>query len=144
MNERRSWDTFLKALEDHFGTLRRAQTNFSVATGYGISTIQHWRQINSVPAEAFVDLMRIDPEKYPTTLFEGHHPIGFVERIIELSNSGSPNLEIARLMSREFGKTVTENMVKGVRFRNKERIKDYSSRHPKKKKQASPNLEEHA
>ena len=118
----------MKAMESHFGTLKRSQMNFSIASGYGISTIQHWRKSNSVPGEAFVELLKIDPEQYPTTLFEGHHPDGFIERIIELSNECKPNLEIARIMTSEFGKTVTENMVKGVRFRNKSLLNTYHTR----------------
>lgn len=36
--------------------------------------------------------------------------------------------DIARTLSVEFGRNVTENMIKGIRYRNKDEIASYQSR----------------
>ncbi len=122
------WEVFTKALVEHFGTAQRAQTNFAENTNYGLSSLQHWRKSNRVPAEAFTALAAIDAKKCHASLFQGYHTHQFNKRVIELSVQKKTLNEIADIMTAEAGRKVNENMIKGIRYRNKEKIKDYQSR----------------
>lgn len=124
----RSWNDFSTALHEHFGSPRRAQTNFSEKTNYGLSSLQHWRKSDRVPEEAFTALSLIDATKCSPTLFQGYHTQIFTKRVVELSAQKKTLSEIATILAAECGRTVNENMIKGIRYRNKSKIQDYQSR----------------
>ncbi len=124
----RSWKDFTAALESHFGSIQRAQTNFCENSEYGLSSLQHWRKTDKVPEAAFTALETIDAAQCSPSHFQGYHPQQFTQRVIELSAQKKPLSEIATILTDEFNRKVTENMIKGVRFRNKAQITDYQSR----------------
>lgn len=124
----RQWSEFIDTLTDHLGNSRRAQTNFCENSEYSLSSLQHWRKINKVPDEAFEAITRIDAEKCSPSNFKGYHTQKFTQRIIELSADRQTLSVIAQTLSEEFGRNVTENMIKGVRYRNKDQIEQYQSR----------------
>lgn len=123
----RPWSEFAKALMDHLGP-KRAQTNFSEHTGYSLSSIQHWRKSEQVPEEAFDALKKVDPALCTDSTFTGYHTTMFTQRVLKLSEEKKTLSLIAKTLSKEFDRPVTENMIKGVRYRNKAKIKDYQSR----------------
>ena len=127
-SEPRPWDDFISALEAHLGSLKRAQTNFCENTDYSLSTLQHWRKSNKVPAAAFEALSTIDPKTCADSYFRGYHTTKFTNSLIELSATNKTLAEIAEALSKEYNRKVTENMVKGIRYRNKDRINAYRSR----------------
>lgn len=122
-----SWGMFHAALIDRIGEAR-AQRNFIEQTGYTESRVQHWRTTKQVPLEAVASINQIDLSKCPKTLYQGYHDKEFVKRVIELSSSTETIKGIAARVSKEFGQPVTESMVKGIRFRNKDLIANYHSR----------------
>ena len=124
----RPWDEFMGSLEAHLGSPKRAQTNFCEQTEYSLSTLQHWRKSNKVPEAAFEALASIDPETCSSSYFQGYHTGKFTNRLIALSADNKSLAEIASTLSSEYNRKVTENMVKGIRYRNKERIETYRSR----------------
>lgn len=124
----RPWKDFTTALVEHFGSERRAQTNFSENTSYGLSSLQHWRKTDKVPEAAFEALAKIDAEKCSPSHFQGYHSHKFTQRVLELSAQRKTLSEIASLLTAEYGRKVTENMIKGIRYRNKTQISDYQSR----------------
>lgn len=125
----RPWEEFMEALSAHLGSAKRAQTNFCEHSEYSLSTLQHWRKSNKVPEAAFDALKEIDPEACSSSYFQGYHTSKFTSRLIALSATNKTLAEIAATLSSEYGdRKVTENMVKGIRYRNKERIESYKSR----------------
>lgn len=124
----RPWSEFVERLADHLGSPRRAQTNFCEHSEFSLSSLQHWRKINKVPEEAFAAMLNIDPEKCSPSNFTGYHSTKFTQRVVELSAERQTLSVIALTLSREFGRNVTENMIKGVRYRNKKDIDAYQSR----------------
>jgi uncharacterized protein (DUF885 family) len=124
----KTWSEFIEKLNGHLGSPRRAQTNFCENSEYSLSSLQHWRKINRVPDEAFAAVEKIDPEKCSPSNFKGYHSTKFTQRVVELSAERQTLSTIAQTLSQEFGRNVTENMVKGVRYRNKSEIESYQSR----------------
>ncbi len=124
----RPWREFVARLTEHLGSPRRAQTNFCENSEYSLSSLQHWRKIDRVPPEAFAAIEKIDPEKCPQSNFKGYHSTKFTQRVIQLSAERQTLSMIAQILTKEFGRPVTENMIKGVRYRNKDKIDAYQSR----------------
>ena len=124
----RPWSDFVSALEQHFGTLQRAQTNFSEQTGKGMSTIQNWRKQDRVPDYAFTTLLEIDSSECSSSLFRGYHTQTLITRVVELSKQNKSLAEISTILSVEFDRKITESMVKGLRYRNKVSIPGYTSK----------------
>jgi len=116
-----SWAEFHRHLIAHMGEAR-AQTNFCEHSNYTLSSVQHWRKTDWVPNAAFDALYAINPETCPPTIFRGYHSPEFTHRVIEMSKQKQTLSRIAHALSSEFGRTVTENMVKGIRFRNKDKL----------------------
>lgn len=123
--EYRPWRDFIAALAEHLGSPRRAQTNFCEHTTYSLSSLQHWRKTNKVPQAAFEALRAIDPEKCSTSHFQGYHSSKFTARVVELSIENKTLSEIASILSDESGRPFNENMIKGIRYRNKKKIANY-------------------
>ncbi len=124
----KTWSEFIEKLTSHLGNPRRAQTNFCENSEFSLSSLQHWRKIDRVPDEAFEAIEKIDPEKCSPSNFKGYHSTKFTQRVIELSAERQTLSTIAQTLSKEFGRNVTENMIKGVRYRNKTAIESYQSR----------------
>ncbi len=124
----RPWSEFIEKLNNHLGSPRRAQTNFCENSEFSLSSLQHWRKIDRVPDEAFEAIDKIDAEKCTPSNFAGYHSTKFTQRVIELSAERQTLSMIAQTLTKEFGRNVTENMIKGVRYRNKNEIESYQSR----------------
>ncbi len=126
--EVKTWPEFLERLESHFGDRRRLLTNFRDLSQYSHASIQHWRKVNRVPIEAYQHIDTINPLDCVFESFNGFHSEAFTQRVIELSNDNNSLTAIAEILTEEFGSKVSENMVKGVRFRNKSAISTYRTR----------------
>jgi hypothetical protein len=124
----RPWADFIAELTEHLGSPRRAQTNFTENSDYSLSSLQHWRKTDKVPEEAFAVLKKIDASKCSPSSFAGYHSTSFTKRVIELSAERKTLSVIAATLTQEFKRNVSENMIKGVRYRNKEVIDSYQSR----------------
>ena len=127
-SDARSWGEFQAALEKHLGSLRRAQTNFCEHTRYSLSSLQHWRKTDRVPEDAFKALLEIDASKCSTSHFQGRLSTKVTNRVVELSQQNKSLSEIAAIIASETHRPITENMIKGIRYRNKDRIASYRSR----------------
>ncbi len=115
-------------LVEHLGNAKRAQTNFCENSPYSLSTLQHWRKTNHVPEKAFDAIQAIDAEKCSPSNFQGPLDARFTKRVIALSVEGNTLSGIASKLSEEFKRPVTENMIKGVRYRNSDKIATYQHR----------------
>lgn len=124
----RPWNDFNAALEEHFGTLQRAQTNFCENSRFSLSSLQHWRKTDKVPEEAFSALTEIDASKCSASHSKGRLAPEVSERVVELSSQNKSLMEIATILAKETDRPITENMIKGIRYRNKEKIASYRSR----------------
>ena len=124
----RPWKDFMDALSEHLGSPKRAQSNFCENSEYSLSTLQHWRKTDKVPDHAFDAIKAIDPDKCSTSKFQGYHSSKFTGRVVELSAQNKTLSEIATILAEEYDRPVTENMIKGIRYRNKDSIKSYQSR----------------
>lgn len=123
-----TWAEFTEKLTQHFGDGRRLQTNFCDLSPFSLSSLQHWRRVDRVPMEAYEYIDKIDAKDCVFTSFKGFHSTKFTSRVVELSNSNFSLSAIAETLGAEFGRKVSENMIKGVRFRNKEQITKYRTR----------------
>lgn len=128
MSQNVAWNVFFELLTSHLGAERRAQTIFCEQTKYSLSNLQHWRKRNEVPSYVVQDIKAIKVEDCDFTNFRGFHKKQFTDRLIELSAGTKSLRDISLLLSDEFNRKVTENAVKGARYRHREKIASYRPR----------------
>jgi hypothetical protein len=124
----RTWKTFIDKLAEHLGTARRSQTIFCEQTKYTQSSLQHWRKKDQVPLYVFSEIQTIKKDECDFTNFRGFHKKKFSDRLVELSAQKKSLREMATILSGEFNRKVTENAVKGARYRHRDRIDSYRQR----------------
>lgn len=122
------WKTFVEKLTEHLGTSRRAQTIFCEQTKYTQSSLQHWRKRDQVPHYVHAEIDTIKKDECDFTNFRGFHKKRFADRLVELSAQKKSLKEMATILSSEFNRKVTENAVKGARYRHRDRIESYRQR----------------
>lgn len=122
------WKEFIERLTAQLGTERRAQTIFSEQTKYTLSSLQHWRKRDCVPQYVVDDIKTIKPEDCDFQTFRGFHKKKFADRLVELSAQRKTLKEMSTILSKEFNRKVTENAIKGARYRHREKIDSYRAR----------------
>jgi hypothetical protein len=122
-----AWDEFRTELVNHVG-VKRAHVIFCEQTGYSSSTFYHWKRMDQVPREALEKIADIEIGECDKERFKGFHSQKFFRRVVELSNKNTPIKEIARTLTEELGRKITEGAVKSARFRMKEKIPGYKTR----------------
>lgn len=122
------WDEFMLKLGEHLGTTKRAQTIFCEQTEYSLSSLQYWRKRNQVPEKAVALIATIDREGCDFQTFKGYHKVKFADRVVALSKTPMTLKQMADKLSQEFGRKITENAIKGARYRHKAKIDSYKNR----------------
>jgi hypothetical protein len=122
-----SWDKFQAELVAHVG-VKRAHVIFCEATGHSSSNLYYWKQIGEVPQEVFDEIATIEIGEMDSKRFKGFHTQKFFKRVVELSNQNTPIKEMARILTEELGRKVTDGAVKSARFRMKDQIPGYKTR----------------
>jgi hypothetical protein len=133
MSDGVSWGSFITKLSEHLGTERRAQTIFCEQTKYTLSSLQHYRKKDCVPHYVVAEIDNIKKEECDFVAFRGFHKKKFADRLVELSAQKKSLKEMADILSKEFNRKVTENAVKGARYRHREKIESYRGRETPKR-----------
>ena len=70
----------------------------------------------------------IDKEDCDFEVFKGYHKSQFANRLITLSASNMTLKQMSETLSKEFGRKITENAIKGARYRMRDKIDTYKQR----------------